>query len=306
MYRTGDETSRLLSYLLSIYELTFGFIAVGGEISVHNSSAHSLVKGGMAFFLAALGFHLFVNIQKVDDDEFERKRSKLWLGIILLFCSIIASGYISPDALTSHLFFVLFLLYIVLTFLFLGAARNIFGAGVVVYGLIRLTGVTCGAVIAGKFTAASVEPRLFYMIGTYILFHMICEFLRRSASVKGSRFAILGGFLLMLLMITIIFYYFSNTLETISSKLMVLAFFMLLLGLVSYPPLMAIRTMKAANLLSIFPQGLAGGIVLTLTFYIVLGKDLRLILLVLLPVAIIVISYRFGSYKVDNEHETEE
>ena len=109
----------------------------------------------------------------------------------------------------------------------------------------------------------------------------------------------------MLVLITVIFYYFSNSLDMIRTKLLVLVFIMLLLVLVSYPPLLAIRTMKAASLLSIFPQGLAGGIVLTITFYIVLGKDIRLILLVLLPAAIIGISYKYGSYKVENGNEPE-
>ncbi len=302
MHRPSDETSRLLGYLLAIYEFTFGFLIADGVFTLHGT-ARPLLRGSLVFLLAGIGFHYFVNLRNIDPAEYKRKSRTLWIGILFLLGGISLAGFISLDAFMNHVFLLLFMLYIVMNFLFYGALRDVFGAGSAVYGLLRIIPVYGGAVVAGKVLFDDFGRQTLFIMAIYFIFHIICEFLRRSASVKSTRLSVILGFIMMLTLLTFMFYQFAVTLDDIKSKLLVMALVMILLVLVSLPPLYAIRTMKALPLYSIFPKGLAGSVVLTLTFFVFLKKPLSLLLLMVIPLLIIGLDHIFVKYEEDESDE---
>lgn len=291
MKRSNDETGRLLSYLLSIYELFFGFILAGGIMQDNAVVSSGLMRASFSFFLAGAGFHLFINTGHVTESEYLKKRRKLWLGVMSLLLGIVSAGSIGLDAFTNHMFFLVYMLFIVLGFIYLGLMRNIAILGAFTYGFLRLTGVMAGFVIAGKSVRAGFDRELLFVLVSYAVFHMICEFMRWTAVRKGTRIAILLAFVLIVGLLTYQFYHYSVMLSDIRSKIIIMSLILILLVLVGFPPLYAVRSMKAAPLLSIFPKGLAGGVVFSLICYTALEHDYRLLLFILLAAAVLFFYY---------------
>jgi hypothetical protein len=301
--KTDDESGRLLSYMISIYEVIFGFIMAGGTLTQNTTISTSLLKAALAFFLAAVGLHFFVNLEKVRDEEFRKKRGKLWIGVIALLLGIAAAVSVGTDAFTNHVFFLLYISYIVISFIYFGLVREIWIAGSVAYGILRIIAVLAGTSIAGKILISDFGTPLLFMLISYACFFVISEYLRWTAASKSTRFSILFGFVLMLALMTYIFYHFTNELGNIQSKLIIMGLVLVLLVLVGFPPLHAIRTMKAKCLLSIFHKSLAGGVILTLIFFMVLQKDLKLLLLIILPALILATQYKSEAMESKDTNE---
>ena len=298
--RSDDETGRLLSYLISIYEIFFGFILAGGIMQDNAVVASSLMRASLSFFLAAIGLHFFVNTENIQESEYRKKRGKLWIGVIALLLGILCASSIGPDAFTNHIFFLLYILYVIFVFIYIGVLRNVFFLGACTYGFIRLTGVLAGSAIAGKVVLSDFEDGLTYVLASYVMFHVICEFMRWTAVKRGTRFSILLGFMLIVGLLTYQFYHYSAELADIKSKLIIMTLVLILLVLVGFPPLYAIRSMKAKPLLSIFPKGLAGGVILSMIFFVVLRNDLRLLLFILLAAAIL--AFYYGSVSKESRN----
>lgn len=302
MKKTNDEIWRLLSHLLSIYEIIFGFIIAGGVFS--SVTAHSLLRGAAAFFFASVGLHFFVNIDSVTKEEFEKKTKTLGVGILALLIGVIAASSIGKEAAFNHVFLLLYFFYIIIGFIYYSTARNVLAVGAVTYGLLRFAGVLAGVTIAGKIVLRDINHDILYIMISYVIFHSICEHLRRSASVKSTRFSILSGFLLMLFLLSSMFHFVANIVENIWTKVGVMGFILIVLSLVSLPPLHAIKTMKAQPLFAIFPKGLAGSIILTMIFFITLQKDIRLLLILPIPAVIVILNKKLETLKGKQDHET--
>jgi len=291
MKRSDDETGRFLSYLVSMYEVFFGFILAGGIMQDNAAVASSLMRASFSFLLAAVGLHFFVNTEQIQETEYRKKRRKLCFGIIAILLGIISASSITSDAFTNHMFFLIYILYIVLAFIYFGVLRNTAVFGALTYGCIRTTGVLAGSSIAGKVLLRDFSEGLLYILVSYAVFHAVCEFMRWTAERKGTRLSILLGFICMVTLLTYQFYHYSIILSDIRSKIIIMSLILILLVLVGFPPLYAIRSMKAGPLLAIFPKSLAGGIIFSIIFYIVLKHDLRMLLFILLAATVLIYYY---------------
>ncbi|MFH1707878.1 MAG: hypothetical protein ABIF71_08165 [Planctomycetota bacterium] len=295
-----DETSRLMSHLLVVYEAAFGYILAGGVITA--DTAAPLLWAGMALFLAGVGLHLFVNLEAVSADEYRRKHRRLWLAVWALLAGVAAAGTVSFDPMVNHAFFLVFVSFIVAQFLYYGLLRNTPLLGAAAYGTVRGLGVMAGAIMAGTVSPWALPGDVTYLLYGYLIFHVLCEFMRWSAATKGARLTILAGFVGIMGLMIWLFYRFTYTLDNSTSTLIVMILTLLLLLVVALPPLAAVRTVRAQPLLAIFPHGLAGGVLLTLIFFIVMQKDLRLMFLSVIAALILLFTRRSAGDEGETDH----